>query len=114
MSGLRPTALKNLEDRALRITWEDGRVDEFTYQYLRGACPCASCVDEWTGKRLIDPLKVDPSVKPVSVSFVGQYAIKFAWSDGHSTGIYTFQALRSWGSPVASDAPAKGTDTIEN
>lgn len=94
---MRPVALKNLEDRALRITWEDDRTDEFTYQYLRGACPCASCVDEWTGRRLIDPASIDAAVRPLSVAFVGQYALRFAWSDGHGTGIYTFEALRRWG-----------------
>jgi DUF971 family protein len=34
------------------------------------------------------------AVRPLSIDSVGRYAIRFHWSDGHSTGIYTFEHLR--------------------
>ncbi len=60
---------------------------------LRLACPCASCVEEMSGRPLLDPSKVDPAVRPVSLSLVGAYGLRIQWSDGHATGIYTFQHL---------------------
>ena len=35
-----------------------------------------------------------PTLKMVSVEEVGHYAIRIAWSDGHNTGIYSFDHLR--------------------
>tara|TARA_B110000438_G_scaffold277633_1_gene300442 strand:- start:720 stop:863 length:144 start_codon:yes stop_codon:yes gene_type:complete len=37
---------------------------------------------------------VDDHVYPTAIHYVGRYAIQFVWSDGHSTGIYTFEYLR--------------------
>ena len=76
------------------ITWPDGRVDEFSAFDLRVACPCAGCVDELSGVRTLDPAKVDPGVAVVSQGPVGRYALQIDWSDGHRTGIYTYEGLR--------------------
>ena len=89
-----PVGLKNLEDRELEITWDDGAITFASYHSLRSACPCAHCVNEWTGERTLDPATVRPDVKPDSVSFIGNYAIKFTWSDAHDSGIYMFTKLR--------------------
>ncbi|MFH1681569.1 MAG: DUF971 domain-containing protein, partial [Candidatus Eisenbacteria bacterium] len=62
---------------------------------LRRACPCASCVDESSGKRTLDPLSVLDTVRPVRIEPVGRYAIRILWSDHHDTGIYSFEYLRS-------------------
>lgn len=62
---------------------------------LRLACPCAACVDEMTGRPLLDPARVPEDVAPLAVELVGGYGIRVRWSDGHSTGIYTFELLRS-------------------
>ena len=62
---------------------------------LRLACPCAACVDEMTGRPLLDPTRVPPDVQPVTLELVGGYGIRVRWSDGHSTGIYTFELLRA-------------------
>lgn len=86
--------MKNIDDRAIEITWDDDAVTRASYHHLRSSCPCAACVNEWTGERVLDPAKVDPLVKPKSLSFVGNYAVKFTWTDGHDTGIYTFPKLR--------------------
>jgi DUF971 family protein len=78
----------------LRVEWKDGVVSEFVPRYLRLLCPCAGCVDEMTGERVLEPHMVDESVYPMSIHYVGRYAIQCVWSDGHSTGIYTYEYLR--------------------
>lgn len=78
----------------LRIEWKDGVVSEYVPKYLRLLCPCAGCVDEMTGVRTIEPHMVDESVYPMAIHYVGRYAIQCVWSDGHSTGIYTYDYLR--------------------
>lgn len=35
-----------------------------------------------------------PDVSPLAIEPVGRYALRFQWSDGHATGIYTFEYLR--------------------
>jgi ATP-binding protein involved in chromosome partitioning len=85
-----------LEDEGARIalTWEGGATSEFRAFDLRAACPCAGCVDELTGIRTLRDDDVDPAVKAVTSGRVGRYAVAFQWSDGHSSGIYTYESLR--------------------
>lgn len=78
----------------LRIQWKDGGVTEHTPRALRLRCPCAGCVDEMTGERMLTPGMVAPDVYPREIQYVGRYALQFHWSDGHSTGIYPFEYLR--------------------
>jgi DUF971 family protein len=61
---------------------------------LRRACPCAQCVNEWTGERTLKPEAISDEVEIQDLSVVGRYALNFRWSDGHETGIYSFQYLR--------------------
>jgi DUF971 family protein len=62
---------------------------------LRLACHCTTCRDELTGRELLDPASVPEDIHPAHVSLVGNYAIKIRWSDGHDTGIYTYEYLLS-------------------
>jgi DUF971 family protein len=78
----------------LRVRWKDGVTSEIAPRELRLMCPCAGCVDEMTGVRTLRPEAVDEAVYPTSIHYVGRYALQFVWSDGHSTGIYTFEYLR--------------------
>jgi DUF971 family protein len=90
-----PVEIGPTEDEArLRITWKDGRVSEFVPRELRLLCPCAGCVDEMTGVRTLKRDMVDEGVYPTAIHYVGRYALQFVWSDGHSTGIYTYEYLR--------------------
>ena len=76
---------------------------------LRLACPCAACVDEMSGRALLDPASVATDVRPVSVALVGAYGLKVRWSDGHDTGIYTFERLSAaCPCPACQDTRASG------
>lgn len=63
------------------------------FRLVRQRCPCASCIDEITGERILDPQSVPPDIAPTGLSFTGNYALKVVWSDGHSTGLYTWDLL---------------------
>jgi len=78
----------------LAIDWADGHRSEYPPRWLRVNCRCAGCVEEMTGRPLLDPASVPVDVYPQSVDYVGRYALKFAFSDGHDTGIYPFELLR--------------------
>lgn len=84
----------NEDQTSLRIVWRDGVVSEYEPRELRLLCPCAGCVDEMTGVRTLHPESVEQGVYPTAIHYVGRYALQFVWSDGHSTGIYTFDYLR--------------------
>jgi DUF971 family protein len=85
-----PTA----DGRALQIVWADGHESVYEPRYLRLLCPCAGCVDEFTGRPLLRPETVPQDVYPTAINYVGRYALQFVWSDGHDTGIYSFETLR--------------------
>lgn len=78
----------------LRIVWKDGRESVYAPRELRLRCPCAGCVDEMSGERILVPAMVPQDVYPMAIDYVGRYALAFTWSDGHSTGIYPFEYLR--------------------
>jgi len=91
-----PVGIKKVGSRRLEITWEDGHVSSYPANYLRERCMCAQCVDEWTGEKRIAPGTISPDLEMLGVEVVGQYALSFIWSDGHRTGIYSFQNLREF------------------
>jgi DUF971 family protein len=78
----------------LRLKWGDGRVCTYGAAALRRVCPCARCVNEMTGQRMLDPNTVPDDLSIESLDIVGRYALTFRWSDGHQTGIYSFRLLR--------------------
>ena len=95
MQGANPVEVSAQDGRQIQIRWDDGHVSVFPNPELRWQCACASCVDEWSGKRHLERAGVPDDVQPTSMSLVGNYAIQIGWSDGHSTGIYSFDYLRA-------------------
>jgi ATP-binding protein involved in chromosome partitioning len=96
--NVRPERVEPTEDgQRLRIVWRDGAVHEYEPRAIRLACPCAGCVDEFTGRPILDPASVAADVKPVAIEYVGRYALKFTWPDGHDTGIYPYDLMRRLG-----------------
>ncbi|CAN5702965.1 DUF971 domain-containing protein [soil metagenome] len=81
-------------EQLLELSWEDEFSTRLPYRYLRGECPCASCRNEWTGERILDPASIRPDIRIESMEPIGSYAVRFAWNDGHSSGLYTWDNLR--------------------
>ncbi|MFO0918214.1 MAG: DUF971 domain-containing protein [Planctomycetaceae bacterium] len=86
--------LAHRDRRIFEVGWEGDLSCSIPFKTLRCACPCAVCVDEMTGVRLLKPEDVSEDIAPVRLEPAGNYAIRIAWSDGHSTGIYTWDRLR--------------------
>lgn len=93
--NIRVREIGQIDERTLAITWTDGRKDTYDVVQLRRKCPCAACIDEWTGEKRLKPESVAETVRPVRIDSVGSYAVQIRFSDGHGTGIYTFQMLRN-------------------
>jgi DUF971 family protein len=93
----------NREQRTLTIRWVDGHESLYPFDLLRKECPCALC-NERRAKVpapghlmltvLSGPVVRAGEVQATKVAPVGRYAINFAWSDGHDSGIYSFEYLR--------------------
>jgi DUF971 family protein len=79
------------EENLLRILWDDDSLSDYPFAYLRGWCPCAVCQGHGGERHFIHV--ENPQL--VSVGMVGNYALNPRWSDGHETGIYTFEYLKS-------------------
>jgi DUF971 family protein len=96
-----PVAIDLTERNELRIEWPDGLTATLPAARLRDLCPCAECIEEGTGRKLLDPTSIPADIRPEQISPVGNYAIQIAWSDGHSTGLYTWPLLRDACRPAA-------------
>ena len=92
--GVEPREIRQEGDAELRITWGDDRECSYHASELRRACPCAQCVNEWTGQRVLKPEDISDDLSIQDIAIVGRYALNFRWSDGHETGIYSFRYLR--------------------
>lgn len=90
----------DVKQRIMQITWTDGHVSQYDFDYLRRICPCAEC-RPWVhgvGERGVMPDKVKNAKGDIAsaqdVSLVGSYALNIHFADGHGTGIYTWTYLR--------------------
>ena len=89
-----PYAITRRDD-GLLVEWDEGGHQAlYPARALRLDCPCAECVEEMTGRPLLDPASVSLRTRPMSVELVGGYGIQIQWSDGHGAGIYPFERLR--------------------
>ena len=104
--AIEPLEIKQESDSALRITWADGQVCHYSAAVLRRECPCAQCVNEWTGQRVLKPESISDELAINDLSLVGRYAVNFRWSDGHETGIYSFRYLRELCDRLPSSSPS--------
>ena len=88
-----PTRIEPADSSHCRIDWNTGESFTIPYVELRFECPCAMCVDEKTGKRILRREQVANDVRPLDVQIVGRYAVRIQWSDSHSTGMFHFDRL---------------------
>lgn len=92
------------EGTGVSIDWKDGHTSSWTFAWLRYACPCATCNEErQAANRSIGVPKPKPGgplvlyeapPRPLEVTPVGKYALRFKWNDGHESGIYSWDYLR--------------------
>jgi len=83
--------------RSVRLTFDDGAVCELGLEELRGICPCATCRSQrergevsWPRPGQTTELWVEDA------ELVGAWGLSIRWSDGHSTGIYSWELLHAW------------------
>ena len=91
---IEPIQIIEESDSEVSIKWSDETESRFTAARLRRACPCAGCINEWTGEKMLDPSKIDDGLTFRNIGIVGRYALNFDFSDGHETGIFSFKYLR--------------------
>jgi ATP-binding protein involved in chromosome partitioning len=90
-----PRAIERRDD-GIVVDWDaEGHRWLYPARELRLGCPCAGCIDEMTGRALLEPASVPAGVRPLAVELVGAYGVRIRWSDGHDTGIYDFTRLRA-------------------
>lgn len=92
------------EGTGVSIDWKDGHESSWNFAWLRWACPCAVCNEEraQTGRAVGVPkpkpggllVMYEAPPRPVEVTPVGKYALRFKWNDGHESGIYSWDYLR--------------------
>lgn len=95
-----PTRLDLKKDRGLTIEWPDGRTSYYSIAYLRKMSPSAD-MKNLRDEMAKNPLTVLPSsprapgpLVALDAELIGNYALRIRFSDGHSTGIYSWEYLR--------------------
>ncbi len=86
------------------VIWADGHDSHYDFAFLRDECPCATCAEEREKKSALQsasgtqfaPLPMyKPKAGAKAATAVGNYAIQITFSDGHATGIYSYDHLRT-------------------
>ncbi|MCR9297164.1 MAG: DUF971 domain-containing protein [bacterium] len=108
-----PVSLERLGQAGLRIHWSDGRQLDYSAAQLRKSCPCATCREKHgpsaqtpknsSGAASLPVLSL-AEAKPLAIQGmrpVGNYAYNIAFSDGHDSGIFTFEYLIELGQPAS-------------
>ncbi len=90
--------------RLLELKWSDSDTSLLPFRTVRQNCRCAVCVDEFTGKQLLDPESVPEDLGLLEVSLCGNYALRVRWSDNHDSGLFTWNHLRSISDQIAGSA----------
>ena len=93
-----PTGIEADRSRGtVTISWADGHQSSYTASQLRWACPCAVCQGEWGRPGVLAGLEaLEPEEQQLTdLLAVGPYAITPVWASGHSSGIYSFEYLRT-------------------
>ncbi|HUO10012.1 MAG TPA: DUF971 domain-containing protein [Phycisphaerae bacterium] len=113
-----PTNLHLKKTEALEITWADNHHSVLPLRFLRKHCPCAGCKGErdllGRTRLAIVQTTYDGPITASGAELVGNYALRIDFSDGHSTGIYTFEYLRELDSCLKSEASSQKSEDPEN
>ena len=90
---IEPTQIIEESNSKVSIKWSDETETSYSAATLRRSCPCATCVNEWTGEKVLRDESVSDELTFDHISIVGRYALSFHFSDGHDTGIFSFKYL---------------------
>ena len=91
-----PSEIKlHQQSRVLEITYADGQSFRLPFEFLRVYSPSAEVRGHGPGQEVLQVGKKD--VEIVAVEPVGAYAIQLKFSDGHDTGIYSWDLLHEYG-----------------
>lgn len=90
---IEPVQIVEESNSEISISWSNEKETKYQASELRRVCPCAGCVNEWTGERTLRPDTIPDGLEFSSISIVGRYALNFHFSDGHDTGIFSFKYL---------------------
>lgn len=83
----------DMTGEGVQIAWDNGQTCTYPYRYLRLQCACAACVEEMTGRPILNVAQVPSDIIAADHLIVGKYAVQFLWTDGHDSGIYPYQML---------------------
>jgi DUF971 family protein len=91
-----PTEIKlHQKSRVMEIAFDDGRTFRLPYEYLRVYSPSAEVRGHGPGQEVLQVGKRDVDIR--SLEPVGSYAVQPTFSDGHATGIYSWDYLYELG-----------------
>jgi DUF971 family protein len=97
-----PQNIRVLRDqRILELSWDSTDTSRLQFADVRRDCHCAVCVDEISGKRLLDPAAVPDDLGLEDISISGNYALRIRWSDQHDSGLFTWTHLHDLASRLA-------------
>lgn len=92
---MKPEKIDRISETVLSIEWDNGEKTLGFTKTLRQHCPCAICQEAREKKDLLVVLSSDQQhIELTDWRFVGNYAVALIWSDGHDTGIYTYEFLK--------------------
>jgi DUF971 family protein len=91
---IEPVQIVEESDSEVSIKWSDDSESKYNAVQLRRACPCAGCINEWTGEKTLNDSSIPEDLSFRHISIVGRYALNFHFSDGHDSGIFSFKFLR--------------------
>ena len=87
------------------IVWADGHSSHYDFVFLRDECPCATCNDQRHKKETAKVAAVaggssvlpmyKPKMRARGAKTLGNYALQMEFTDGHSSGIYSYDHLRT-------------------
>ena len=92
---LQPVKISKTPNNEVRFDWNDDSFSVINLKELRAACPCALCVDEHTGERILDVKSIPEDILIVNLRSMGRYAVGITWTDGHQSGIYPYRQLKN-------------------
>jgi DUF971 family protein len=96
MESPQPTEIKlHQKSRVLEIAFDDGRNFRLPFEFLRVYSPSAEVRGHGPGQEVLQTGK--KNVEITRIEPVGQYAVQLAFSDGHDTGIYSWELLYDYG-----------------